>query len=210
MAWSRAREIPMFLAAFFTAIILIDAFLVVPDVFSDFVSDMQRYTIIMQSTALGLAFLTLLLHHGREIQRRTPGQWYYSAWLIFMMLVMTISGLMPPITKHWVYDWLYSNVYVPSRIALYGIMACFIASATYRAFRARTIDGAACLIAAGLVLIGMNTPLGDMVSPAIAKLAEWFVVVPQMGGGRALIFLTAVGMMGLTLRLITGKIREVV
>jgi hypothetical protein len=200
----------MAIAIFSTAVILVDAFFTMPSQFSGFVSQYQKLDVVIQATALGLAFITLFFYHGRHVQRRTPGQWYLSAWLIIIMTIVTILGLIPPITKHALYQRFYNDIYIPSNIALYGIMACFIASATYRAFRARTMDGAMCLIAAGAVLVGMNTPLGDMISPIIPQIASWFVLVPQMGGGRTLIFLTAIGMIGLTLRLVTGRIREIV
>ena len=210
MSWTRRREIVVVIAVFCVSAILVDAFLIVPTGFKRMVVELQKYTIIIQATALGLMFTSLLSYHGRHVMRRTPDQWYMSAWLIFLMVLVSILGLIPPITKNLWYNRFFSWIYVPSNIALYGIMACFIASATYRAFRASTYDGAACLIAATLVLVGMNTPLGALISPALPEVASWLVVVPQMGGGRALIFLTAIGMLGLTLRLITGKIREVI
>jgi hypothetical protein len=210
LAWTRAREIPIALAAFFTGIVVIDAFFTMPDAFSDIVVDLQRYSTIMAAMALLVAFFTILQHHGRMLVRRTPGRWYLSAITLVTMFTLTVLGFIPPITKNATYTWLYGKIYVPADIALAGVQACYIASATYRAFRAKTMDGLFCLISAFIVLFGINSPLGDMVSPVIAQIANWFILVPNMGGNRTLIFITATGMIGLTFRLLIGREKEVI
>jgi len=92
---------------------------------------------------------------------------------------------------------------VPCSATMFSLLAFFIASAAYRAFRARTIDATLLLIAGALVMIG-RVPVGNMLWDKFPVIAEWLMSVPQMAAKRGILIGVSLGMIATSLRIILG------
>ena len=57
-----------------------------------------------------------------------------------------------------VFLWLFENVQVPLDATMFSLLAFFIASAAFRAFRARNVEAALLLISACVVILGLTPP----------------------------------------------------
>jgi hypothetical protein len=106
-----------------------------------------------------------------------------------------------------VFKWLYDYVFDPCNSTMFALLAFFIASAAFRAFRARNVEAALLLGAAILVMLG-RVPIGRLVSESFPYIADWLVDVPNNAGRRAIMMGAALGAVATGLRVILGLERS--
>lgn len=100
----------------------------------------------------------------------------------------------------------------PLSATMYSLLAFFVASASYRAFRAKNTEATILLVASFIILLG-RTQLGymatswlpDWLSVAqIPNLAIFIMTSPNMAGQRAIMIGIALGVAAMSLRLLLG------
>jgi hypothetical protein len=106
-----------------------------------------------------------------------------------------------------VYTWLYEHVFSPANATMFALLAFFIASAAFRAFRARNAEAALLLAASILVMVG-RVPIGRSLSEVFPQISEWIVEIPNNAGRRAIIIGAALGGIATSLRVILGLERS--
>jgi len=99
-------------------------------------------------------------------------------------------------------DWVFLHVLSPLYATMYGLVAFFITSAAYRAFRARGAEAVVLLGAAVIVLVG-ETPLGG-VWPPLGALTGWLLRSPVTGAYRAIQIGATLGALATALRVLVG------
>ena len=108
----------------------------------------------------------------------------------------------------WIFDW----IYMPLKSTLFALLAFFVASAAYRAFRLRSWEASLLLVAAFVVLIG-RTPFGVMLTAwlpdmlhflRLDELSLWIMKVPNTAGWRSILIGISLGVVAMSLRLILG------
>ena len=164
----------------------------------------------------------LLKSHGSRILRRRP-DWGYSVVTLVSFVVVLVIGLFklggPPGLQGEVTDpgsWftaVFTAVYDPVLATIFSLLAFFVASAAYRAFRLRSPEAAVLLASAFIVLLG-RTPLGTWASnllPAwlaplrVDTLAVWIMSVPNVAGQRAVLIGVALGVAAMTVRILLWR-----
>ena len=106
-----------------------------------------------------------------------------------------------------VFTWLYDHVFDPCNSTMFALLAFFIASAAFRAFRARNVEAALLLGAAILVMLG-RVPIGSLLSESFPYISDWLVDVPNNAGRRAIMMGAALGAVATSLRVILGLERS--
>jgi hypothetical protein len=106
-----------------------------------------------------------------------------------------------------VYTWLYDHVFDPCNSTMFALLAFFIASAAFRAFRARNVEAALLLGAAILIMVG-RVPIGRALSDVFPAVADWIIDVPNNAGRRAIMMGAALGAIATSLRVILGLERS--
>ncbi len=166
---------------------------------------------IIQACAIILGVLNLLKISALKVLNK-KADWGYAAVIIVSFALIVIAGLgagkefRNPGTT---FDWLYLNVYIPLSATMYSILAFFVASASYRAFRARNFEATLLLVAAFFVMIG-RVPVGDVLSGfmpegwRLSNLANWVMNYPQTAGQRAIMIGIGLGVVSTSLRVILG------
>ncbi|MGE5264599.1 MAG: hypothetical protein ACM3S0_14570 [Acidobacteriota bacterium] len=161
----------------------------------------KEWTIILTAFALLLGLYNLLnVHVLRIIRRSEPGAGY-SAVVVLTFAVVTVIGLwfgLPSGPMNWIFD----NLYVPLQGAFFALAAFFLATAAYRALRARNIETTWMLLAALVVLIGQIPLLGEL-----ADARAWVLAVPSAAGVRGILLGVALGTIATGLRVIVGMDR---
>jgi hypothetical protein len=134
------------------------------------------------------------------------------------LIFMTFVGLALErnIKSGGVFMWMFKWVNTPLTMTTFSLLAFYIASAAYRAFRARTFDATVMLVGALILMIG-RVPLGAMLSdfvhqqitvtqfiPGLPEMAGWLLSVPAMAARRAIFLGLAVGIVATSLRILFG------
>jgi len=92
---------------------------------------------------------------------------------------------------------------VPMGATMFSLLAFFVASAAFRAFRASNWRATLLLASAFIVMLG-RVPIGGMIWKQIPVISEWMMQVPNMAGQRAVMIGAALGVVATSLRMIFG------
>ncbi len=198
-----------FLAGFY----MILAFFIPHNVIAASAQEMQSWEIIIVAFTLVLGIGNLIQVHAEKIQRKKSG-WYYSVVLLICLVSMMVIGLFWGISEGTVYYWLYDNVMAPLSAAMFSLLAFFIASAAYRAFRARNKEATLLLVAATIIMIG-RIPLGNFIwqhlpwlgakyPHALEMITQWIMDIPNAAGQRGIKIGAALGAVSMALRMLLG------
>ena len=158
----------------------------------------RDWTIILTAFAVLLGLLNLVQVHVLRIIKRNEPNTGYSILVLVTALTVFLIGLLfglPSTPMNWVFD----NMYLPLQGAFFALVAFFLATAAYRALRARSIETTLMLVAALVVLIG-QAPLVNVMTQA----KEWVLNVPSTAGARGILLGVALGTIATALRLIVG------
>lgn len=201
------REIPLGIT-FITGFVAIIGFFVPHKPLGDIEQRFLIWYSIIAGFTMLLGIDTLIGLHYTKIRRREAG-FGYSAILIATLIVTLIIGFWSgiktgsPFNIGTPFMFMYTYVYVPLSSTMFSLLAFFIASAAYRAFRARNIDAALLLIAGTVVMLG-RVPIGDILWDKLPGIAEWIMNIPQLAAKRGILIGVALGMITTSLRILIG------
>jgi hypothetical protein len=160
--------------------------------------------IVAAATLIGV--ISIIQVHGKRIQRQSEG-WYYSVLVVGFSVIMILTGLPFPEVglgvDNSIYNWLFVNVQTPLGGTMYSILAFFITSAAFRAFRARNLESSLVLVA-GTVMVMSNSPVIANYVPALKTLGLWIREVPNMATFRGVMIGAALGSIALAVRTLMG------
>jgi len=134
----------------------------------------KNWGIVLQGFALGLGAVNLFKVHGKRVTERREGtDWYFSAWLLIMLVLWIVIGLVTgQYEQGATYSWLYNAIYLPISSTMYSSLAFYMAYGAYKVLRARNFDAALLFITAVLVIFG-NTPMFPAMYPGFFYMREW-------------------------------------
>ena len=219
------RQVPLILCFLFGIVMMLVEFS--PHPFSEGLrAEVIKWSLIMGPFALVIGVVTLVHTHWIRIKRRVE-HWQYSYLVFIGMIVMVAFGLPMgpknggnelPKWLEWfkgpeneAFVWLFDNVQVPMEATMFSLLAFFIASASYRAFRARTLEATLLLVAALIVMIG-NAPIGDYLWNELSPIGEnvpstarqWILDNPNLSSRRGIILGVSLGVISQSIRIIFG------
>ena len=94
-------------------------------------------------------------------------------------------------------------IQIPLQATIFSLLAFFVASAAYRAFRVRSLDSFI-MLAVGLIVLLGQVPLGAAIWDKIASAKDWLLSYPTTGGARGIILGAALGAVLTGLRVLLG------
>ena len=161
-------------------------------------------TIVAMATFVGV--ISIVQVHGKRIQRKTDG-WPFSIIVVALAAIMILTGL--PIDElglgvdNTIFQYLFTNALTPLGGTMYSIIAFFITSAAFRAFRAKNLESAIVLFAGSLMVMS-NAPIFVNAFPIFADIGLWIRNVPNMATMRAIMIGAALGAISLAIRTLMG------
>lgn len=143
---------------------------------SPFIKPVADFSQAVGGFAIGVAVYSLLLVHFRAIARQRTG-WGFSVALITAMVAICVFGLLgayrPNRYNQGMYNLLFVGGLQSLNATMFSIIAFYIVSAAYRAFRIRSVEATILLVSALIVMLG-QVALGQ-------ALTNW---LPQDGFAR--------------------------
>jgi len=201
------KEIPLAIT-FITGLIIIVTFFIPHQP----LGTMQQRLLIWYSIVLGFTLLlgmdSLLRSNIQRIIRRSPG-WPFAVVLIAGFLGTMTAGIYTWATSESLlslgspFVYVYTYFIIPLQATMFSLLAFFIASAAYRAFRARTLEATLLLVTAAIVMLG-RVPIGAQIAHWLPASAEWIMEIPQMAAKRGIFIGVALGTIAMSLRVILG------
>lgn len=161
------------------------------------------WAIILAAIALVLGVFNVIATHVRKIRNRLSG-WVYSLFLLAAMGTVILLGLADargPASP--AVSWIFQYIQIPLQATIFSLLAFFVASAAYRAFRVRSLDTFIMLVVGLIVLLG-QVPLGAAIWDKIASAKDWLLSYPSTGGARGIILGAALGAVLTGLRVLLG------
>jgi hypothetical protein len=104
------------------------------------------------------------------------------------------------------FSWIFHYIFTPLSATMFALLAFFVASASYRAFRIRNLE-ATILLGAGILLMMGRVPLGSvgwLEYLHLSEIQEWIYQYPNAAGARAIMMGIGLGVVGTSLRVILG------
>ena len=98
----------------------------------------------------------------------------------------------------------FDYILIPIFATMFSLLAFFITSAAYRAFRARNLMATLLLLAALIVMLRFNPYLSPILGDFMPKLSNWLMNVPNLAAQRAIIIGVGLGMVATALKIILG------
>lgn len=195
------RTIPLALCFLFGIFMMVQFF--VPHPISNSAYEVVlKWVRLISIFALVLGVGSLALHHTNRISRKGRN-WQFSIITLISMVVTAIIGLGWGVGRGSYLQIIFQNIFVPVNSTMFSMLAFYMASAAYRAFRARTKEATLLLIAASFVMLGM-VPIGSAISPRLPEFAEWILSVPNLAAKRGIFFGIALGSIATSLKIILG------
>ena len=219
------RQVPLVLCFLFGIVMILTEFS--PHSLSQgLYEEVGNWGLVIGPFAYVIGVMTLVQMHGTRIRRRAE-YWQYSYVVFAGMILMVVVGV-PTFLNQTpffqargisfglqspVFEWLFEYVQVPMEATTFSLLAFFIASAAYRAFRARTFEATLLLITALIVMMG-NVPIGDYIwntvmgetpwADGTSWARQWILDNPNLAARRGIILGVALGVISQSIRIILG------
>ena len=197
-------QLPIYLTALLGILMVLEHFFPMPGAVTGFNVTIRSFVTVVSAAALMLGIIFLTISHARTISEQKSG-WYYNIIYMVSLLITIAFGLMGVRNESFLF--IYNNMTAPIGAALYSLTAFYITSAAYRVFRARNWN-AAILLVCGFIVLTMLIPIGAILLPPVVPIGEWLRSFPSSAGFRGMIMGTSLGVMGLAVRVMTGRQKE--
>ncbi|MBI3862216.1 MAG: hypothetical protein HY290_10005 [Planctomycetia bacterium] len=211
-----------------TGCVMIAAFFVPP--LAEWKNEAGAWFEILAAMAFVVGGANLFAQHLKKISARRAG-WGYSAVTLFSFVVTLVVGLFKvgvigedpnyPWAGHYQAEgsalwWLYQFAYQPLIGTMFALLAFYVASAAFRAFRAKNTEATMLLTAAFIVLLG-RTYAGTWLTSAVPDdysaltfpgMTAIILGVFNTAGQRAIMIGIALGVAATSLKVLLGVDRS--
>ena len=165
-------------------------------------SELLLWATIVYAFALILGSISLWNNHARKIRQKNAG-WPYSVVTLAALAAVTGLGIWKGIDETSPVGKIYVTVNSPLASTMFALLAFFIASAAFRAFRARNVEATLLLVTAVIMMIG-RVSIGEYLWSGFPALTEWLLDVPNLAAKRAIAIGVGLGAISTALKIILG------
>jgi hypothetical protein len=188
-------------------------------------TELSEYFNILAAVAFILGGGSLMRVHLEKLNRRRKG-WGYSIVTLVAFLVTLAAGMLkignpqgwtgPVALEGSWFNFIYDGIFTPLQSTMFSLLAFYVASASYRAFRARNLEASLLLGAALIILLG-RTSMGAALTGwlpeplqflSIANLSNWILSTVNLAGQRAILIGIGLGVISTSLKIILGLERS--
>ena len=165
-------------------------------------SKLLEWTLVVYAFALILGSISLWNSHAKKVKNRAEG-WGFSVVTLASLIVITALGIWKGVGEETPVGKIYTMVNSPLASTMFALLAFVIASAAFRAFRARSVEATLLLITAIVIMVG-RVSIGPLISPHLPGITEWLLDVPNLAAKRAIALGVGLGAVSTALKIILG------
>ena len=159
------------------------------------------WVIVVGILALPLGIYGLIRSEIKKL--KNPKEAFYAGVLLFGYFIMVLTGLKRENLEYGsLHMDLFTNILIPVQATIFSLLAFYVASAAYRAFRARTLLATILLVTAFIVMLRL-IPLGSF-SDINQLGVSWILSVPNMAAKRAIAMGVGLGAIATCIKIILG------
>jgi hypothetical protein len=149
-----------------------------------------------------VASMSLLWIHVKRVTRRER-RYGYSIVTLVSAAAMVFVGMAFGVQEGSLFsDW-FKHLITPLESTMFSLLAFFVASAAFRAFRARSVSATVLLLSATLVILALVPAIENSV-PAIRDGAAFLIKYPNTAAKRAILIGVALGFISVAIKTIFG------
>lgn len=152
--------------------------------------------------ALVIGLSSLMRLHGNKIKRKVPG-WGFSVVTLVSLVATFLIGLLLGVEENSFFMNIYTYIQIPLQATMFSLLAFYISSAAYRAFRARNWQASLLLVAGVIVMLG-RIPLGDLIWGNFSALTRWIMLIPTTAAMRGIELGVGLGIIATSIKIILG------
>ena len=157
---------------------------------------------VVYAFALVLGSISLWTSHQKRVTTRAQG-WIYSLVTLLALGFVTLWGIFQGVEEGTAVNTFYNTVNAPLASTMFALLAFFIASAAFRAFRARNAEATLLLVTAIIMMIG-RVSVGEFLWHGFPRVTEWLLDVPNLAAKRAVAIGVGLGAISTALKIILG------
>lgn len=195
------RTIPLLIVIILGILFVIHVF-ITHKISQDFFDWYMKWIKVIGPFAIVLGVMSLCMVHSTKIKRKAPN-WGYSIVTLAGLVITTAVGFIWGIHAGTPFMWIFENFNVPLGATMFSLLAFYIASAAYKAFRARSVEASVLLIAAVIVMLG-RVSIGQAITHWIPDITEWILNVPNLAAKRGIAIGVGLGMTATSLKIMLG------
>jgi hypothetical protein len=201
----KKKEIPLAIIWICVLIVFADYFFGGPIFNPTFQTLTVDWTVIIANIAIIVGGLSVLQRSVILAQRSSTPliDRLMHVWLFCCSALLIIVGSLFGI-QNTTYNWIYSYILLPSWRTVYTIIIFFMATAAYRAYRARTVASFV-MVACGLLVLIRNAPIGQAIWSGFYPIGTWILDVVNLSGSRAIMIGSMIGAVSLLIKIMIGK-----
>jgi hypothetical protein len=182
---------------------------------------LEKWMIIIYGFALPLGVVNVTQVNIKKIQKGGSGA-FYATTLLVSLYAMGLIGLLGafdvgpfqgigfrPDGSRTPFQWVSDVFYNPLQATMFALLAFYVASAAFRAFRVRNVEATLLLTAAVIVMLG-RIPFGETLfawtghRDWLPRFTEWIMSTPNAAAQRGIIIGAALGAASMSIRVILG------
>jgi hypothetical protein len=167
---------------------------------------MNDYLQIVVAFSIVLGVASVIHRHGLRLVRKSSDgkirkDWPYSMMVVASMAFMLLVGFIGGSGRESLFQNLFNAILLPVQATMFALLAFYLASAAFRAFRTRSVDATVLLVAAVIVMIGR---LDDGRAVGIPFLSRLIQDGPNLVSKRAIMLGVGLGMTSTALKVVLG------
>jgi hypothetical protein len=196
------REIPILIVGI-TGVLMFFQYFVPTDASKELFVRSQDWVIVIGILALPLGIWSLIKANIMKLIK-VKEERFYAAVLLTGFFVMLATGIFrrSSLEQGSTFMAIFTTVLIPIQATIFSLLAFFVASAAYRAFRARSVLATILLLTAFLVMFRW-IPI-PLFSAADHSIVAWILSVPNMAAKRAITIGIGLGSTATAIKIILG------
>ncbi len=211
------RQLPTLIAGVLGVSMILQFFIPHP-VSKSYYNTLLDWIMIVSAFTYLIAVQSTVQMHMTRIKRRT-NDWQFSLLILVSLTITALIGVLggaysptsllmkifPSVKPDSDTPLMYVYIYLqaPMQATIFSLLAFYMASAAFRAFRARSFDATVLLITASIVTLG-RVPVGQFFYSRMPEIQDWIMKYPNMAGQRGILIGVQLGIIATSLKIILG------